>query len=487
MHSTDLDDCDLLIPPSTPAVLDEALPSARALYLDLLAAPAEHTDAAARFLRAQLDTVRALPSDLPLEADALTAWITANTEAVGRAYAEYLAARKAGAGRQYFPTKSHALYFLNAAAPTKLVDGSWLYSVLGQWHNPQFHGLIRTYLEELGDGAPAKNHVVVYQKLLAAQDCGAWNEMDDDYFVQGAIQLCLAHGGAALLPEVIGFNLGYEQLPLHLLICAYELDELGIDPYYFTLHVTIDNAANGHARKAAQALTQLAPVLGDSAAFLRRVAEGYRLNDLGACTLSMIEGFDLDEEVLRLLKAKSVFGKNMHSDYCRVEGRAVNDWLSEPSQVAGFLAALERTGWIRRGEAPEQSRFWGLIHGERAQMFGVFSAYEQQVLRDWIASAAVAPAPARVLSHRAQVRKLEQLGVAEARQANAPRGLIRQRGELGAEGDEQGELGMLERRIAAMGSKAEAMQALIPLMAPQTHHTPVGLMATRMYASLLAT
>jgi hypothetical protein len=38
-----------------------------------------------------------------------------------------------------------------------------------------------------------------------------------------------------------------------------------------------------------------------------------------------------------------------------------------------------------------------------------------------------------------------------------------------------------------MGSKAEAMQALIPLMAPETHHTPVGLMATRMYASLLAT
>jgi hypothetical protein len=153
--------------------------------------------------------------------------------------------------------------------------------------------------------------------------------------------------------------------------------------------------------------------------------------------------------------------------------------------MPGFLAALERTNWIKRGEPPEASRFWGLIHGERAQMFGVFSAYEQQVLRDWIASTAV---PARVLSHRAQVRKLDQLGVASTRAAGAPRGLIRQRGGPGARDiDEQGELAVLEQRIAAMGSKAEAMQELIALMAPELHHTPVGLMATRMYGSLLAT
>jgi hypothetical protein len=56
---------------------------------------------------------------------------------------------------------------------------------------------------------------------------------------------------------VIGYNLGYEQLPLHLLITSYELNELGIDPYYFTLHVTVDNAGSGHAHKAVQALRDL--------------------------------------------------------------------------------------------------------------------------------------------------------------------------------------------------------------------------------------
>jgi|GEM_PF-6927555 len=42
-----------------------------------------------------------------------------------------------------------------------------------------------------------------------------------------------ARGGCqaeCYLPEVVGFNFGYEQLPLHLLITTYELDELALPP-----------------------------------------------------------------------------------------------------------------------------------------------------------------------------------------------------------------------------------------------------------------
>jgi hypothetical protein len=77
------------------------------------------------------------------------------------------------------------------------------------------------------------------------------------------------------LPEVIGFNLGYEQLPLHLLITAYELKELGIDPYYFTLHITVDNADSGHGRKAVEAVFDCDAPVGDSGDFYRRVRSGY--------------------------------------------------------------------------------------------------------------------------------------------------------------------------------------------------------------------
>src|SRR5690606_20494618 len=83
---------------------------------------------------------------------------------------------------------------------------------------------------------------------------------------------------------------------------------------------------------------------------------------------------------------------------CRIAGHTVNDWLSDPLQMPDFLQALQKNGWIKRHQAAENSRFWNLIQGERAEMFGVFNAYERQVLHDWICAdeaAGVAAKPAR--------------------------------------------------------------------------------------------
>src|SRR5690606_24448748 len=213
------------------------------------------------YLRRQLDRVAPMRPALPANIDGLTHWMQSGTASVGRQYRDYLAARRRGEARRYFPATSHALHFLKAVAPTKLVDGAWLYGVVGQWRDARYAELIRIYLEELGDGEAEKNHVLLYKQLLAAQECTGWENLDDAHFVQGAIQLALARHAPEFLPEIIGFNLGYEQLPLHLLICAYELNELGIDPYYFTLHITIDNAASGHAARAVQAVTDAMPRL----------------------------------------------------------------------------------------------------------------------------------------------------------------------------------------------------------------------------------
>lgn len=204
-------------------------------------------------MAAQIAVARELPSDLPSNLGQLQAWIEERTEIVGQQYRDYLAARKNGAPRRYFSCRAHALYFIKGVAPTKLVDGAWLYGLTRQWDDVAFHPLIKTYLEELGDGLPDKNHVTLYRKLLATHGCESWEDLGDDHFLQGALQLALGHHAEHFLPEVVGYNLGYEQLPLHLLITSYELNELGIDPYYFTLHVTVDNAASGHARKAVQA------------------------------------------------------------------------------------------------------------------------------------------------------------------------------------------------------------------------------------------
>jgi hypothetical protein len=442
------------------------------------------------YLRAQIEAARAEPVELPEAVWELPGWIQGRAETVGLAYREYLAARKNGAARRYFTSKSHALAFLKGVGPTKLVDGAWLYGVLARWENPDFHPLIKTYLEELGDGVPDKNHVTLYRRLLAAHGCEHWESLPEDHFVQGAIQLALAYNAEEFLPEIVGYNLGYEQLPLHLLITSYELNELGIDPYYFTLHVTVDNAGSGHAHKAVQALRTLMAQSPDPAEFYRRMLDGYRLNELGASTTSVIAGFDLEAELVEIFTAKAAIGKNMHSDYCRVAGRSINDWLGEPARIPAFLGALEQAGWIKRGEDVEHSRFWRLIQGERAEMFGVFSSYEQQVLRDWILSTrddSSASRTGRVLSHRARQRTLDNLNQHAERSRYPERGLIRRRSPGNGGGDLAGDsaLRQLEENVAGAAGKPEAMAMLARLMSPSLHHTAIGLMATRMYSRLL--
>jgi hypothetical protein len=138
-------------------------------------------------------------------------------------------------------------------------------------------------------------------------------------------------------------------------------------------------------RKAVQAVLDLLPLEADRSEFLRRVLLGYRLNDLGQGSRAIIEGFDLEQEVLAMLERKRPFGQHMHSDYCRFEGKTVNQWLATPEQLPGFLQVMQDKGWIKRNQDPQASRFWQLIDGDGAAMFGVFSPYEKQLLHDWIA------------------------------------------------------------------------------------------------------
>ena len=110
--------------------------------------------------------------------------------------------------------------------------------------------MICIYLEELGDGQADNNHVALYRSLLARHGLDPKGGLLDAFYVQGAVQLALACSAENFLPEILGFNLGYEQLPLHLLITAYALNALGVDPYYFTLYATVNNVHTGYALRA---------------------------------------------------------------------------------------------------------------------------------------------------------------------------------------------------------------------------------------------
>lgn len=409
------------------------------------------------FLQEQLRVAETLPDDLPKDPLALQAWVEQHSTGVARQYAEYLQERKAGGSRRFFSCKSHALYFLQAVAPTKLVDGAWLHGLLRQWRDQRFNNLLCTYLEELGEGKPAQNHVLIYRKLLADHGLDATACAQDRHYLQGTVQLALGECADEFLAEVIGYNLGYEQLPLHLLISAYELRELGIDPYYFSLHVTIDNASSGHAHKAVQSVLQLLPVTAGREDFYRRVALGYRLNDLGLGSNAVIQSFDLEREVLEMLERKRPFGQHMHSDFCRFAGKTVNQWLAVPGQLQAFLAMLESQGWIKRHQDPQASRFWKLIDGAGAAMFGVFGPYEKQLLHDWIAG--------------------------DWQPANRPAPTWRERDGSMAQVEDDPDIRQLQAALAGC-STDQQMALLIPWLSPQRHSHPAGLLATRLFGEL---
>ncbi len=78
-------------------------------------------------------------------------------------------------------------------------------------------------------------------------------EIVEEAFEEALIQLCLGKLSQSYLPEILGFNMGYEQPPLHLFTTVDALKKWGIDPYYFQLHISIDNFSTGHAQTAVQA------------------------------------------------------------------------------------------------------------------------------------------------------------------------------------------------------------------------------------------
>lgn len=475
--------CESNAQQSTPAYHDLYQQLMRATHTSIhsatpMSAPTstlQQREQAIRFLRQQLQQASEMTSDLPCDISGLTAWSDAHVSKVGQGYQAYLQRRQAGGPREFFDNRSHALFYLQAIAPTKLVDGAWLYGLTRYWQDERFYPLIKTYIEELGEGQAQQNHVMLYTKLLERHGCVSDQIATDPLYLQGAIQLALGHYCEEFLPEIVGYNLGYEQPPLHMLITAYELQELGIDPYYFTVHITTDNASTGHARQAVDAVQRLAPAIGSTAEFYARVKAGYQLNALGPDSCALLASFDLYQQTVTMLENKRFYGLNMHSDRCRLAGKTINQWLQTSGQMDAFLNTLVKTGWVKRGADPQQSRFWQLIGAENAKMAGVFSSYEAQLIYDWIADGwsgtSVAPLPtAALLASNARAKLLDSTP------SSTPAPELPHK----AAGDPGFAAHQLQQELQRLPMNAK-MERLIELMAPHLHSSEAGLLATRMY------
>ena len=483
------------------------LTSPKNLYFALLAQPnhLQIKNAALNFLKEQFFKVKnthykTTDNNLLKDANDLEKWVVSHTELVGLQYQAYLKNRKNGKPRLYFSNKSHALNFIKSVAPTKMVDGAWLYGITQHWQDARFSDLIKIYLEELGDGVAAKNHVVIYQKLLKTYGLEHFNDLPDSYFVQGAIQLALACHAEQFIPEIIGFNLGYEQLPLHLLITAYELKELNIDPHYFNLHVTIDNALTGHANSAVKAVIENLPQLGCRQDYMQRINCGFQLNNQGLSTLDIVNNYDIKQELIAIFRQKATVGQYMHNNHCQLDGRSINQWLSVPDKMHELLQSLEKNKWFLRHQDPQNSRFWKLIDGDQATMFGVFNAYEKQVLYDWIAGDELAILPKKaslgesIFAHKRLLNTSVEPAVyylaeqTTEKQSNVYE--IKKNGENGTKKELymkelHSEEDSFKAQIALITDKKQRMQKLLEWLTPANHHTPIGLLATRLYKQQL--
>ncbi|WMP19434.1 iron-containing redox enzyme family protein [Thiothrix lacustris] len=156
------------------------------------------------------------------------------------------------------------VWFTQQYAPFPMVDGSWVQHIAkaGMSHTEVSARLFRIYSDEVGNADTVKNHPNVYRQLLRDEgidmpptDALAFAqqpEIRDFAFDLPLLTLSVSLFPKAFLPEIIGVNLAIELSGLGkgYMQIIDELKYWKMNPYFFILHLTIDNIASGHTAVA---------------------------------------------------------------------------------------------------------------------------------------------------------------------------------------------------------------------------------------------
>lgn len=205
-------------------------------------------------------------------------------------------------------------------------------------------------------------------------------------------QLLISLFPEEMLPEILGFNMAYESLPCHLLITIQELKELGLDPYYFILHVSIDNGHSGHAAMGAAAVNkyingQKTQTEKDIA--WKRVQAGYIMAEGLPTTPAPIT--ELDKKVETIFREKCETSKPMHA-FCKGNiggangfGKSLTEWL-DPKRFDDwglvFVKTIAESRWVEKGDPSASKLVQELQWGGR--MFGAYTSDEAGIIKKWI-------------------------------------------------------------------------------------------------------
>lgn len=353
--------------------------------------------------------------------DRLKDFLTAKDADVTNRWEEYLARRRAGGPREMFGDREEAKWWLKQAAPVKYVDGAWL-GHINKISTPFKYRQItknawQVMSEELGDGDIAKNHVHVYRELMEDIEARLPEAESEDFihprhglselrcWKAAMAQLAISLFPHDFLPEALGFNMAYESLPLHLLKTVKELRELRLNPYYFELHISIDNADSGHAAMAMAAVVDylrlVAQDQGEEAAHIawKRVQAGYILAEglpttpespsLKSTASEPFPRTDTEAQLVAIFAAKSSVAHKIHcNSRLRIGRRSLVDWLepnafSNPVWQRDFLHDLSNCKpWVIKGHS-NQSRLVRELSWE-GKMFGSFTEKEVGIVEAWI-------------------------------------------------------------------------------------------------------
>jgi hypothetical protein len=326
----------------------------------------------------------------------------------------YIRRRQAGGPKEKFPDVKDAHTWLKNLAPLNYIDGAWVSRV----HKVTTPYVLRrvtkdawqTYSEEMGDGDLDKNHVHIYRDLMKEIGAGLpaadhpdfthkRHGIDNISYREATTHLLVSLFPNDFLPEILGFNLHFETPSLGSLQAMKELGEHKINPEYFVLHISIDNADSGHSAMAVATVVRFMDIVKQTG-FMdyneawRRIQNGYLLSQNCGSEIT-VESFE--SHVASMLQRKAGLARKIHcTSRARIGGRSLSDWFTanwREDEIAKdgvdwkqqFLSALaDAKPWVYRGNSQKSLLMKELAW--KGRMFGAFTENEVELMRTWIDS-----------------------------------------------------------------------------------------------------
>jgi hypothetical protein len=312
---------------------------------------------------------------------------------------------------QYFRTHDDVVMRIIQMAPFNLTDGSWLRNIGKTGPIDEVRALLYSVsMDELGDGDVSKNHCNIYRDLchsvgyypppIEAREFAFDPQFLDSAFQLPAFELAISQFTEDYYPEILGMTLQLEWEVVELKSTRDLFTYFGINPHFYVMHIGIDNAVNGHGRRAADAvrlyLQNVRMEGGEEAvqAAWRRIWNGFvafgNYGDLGQDMKKLvIHKPTWRERVIQMIARKAEFGSRNHQQHMVGPSR-IDDWFADPS---GFLDALLAHDWITPGDWTN-SRLRALMDFETGPMFRVFTDDEIALWANYTASLTAPEPPA---------------------------------------------------------------------------------------------